>query len=647
MLSKLWVGLMFTTTVLARPTTAWATFGWRRIVVRRQVPIPAVTPTCFSSAIANPTDEWKGSSHSSSGFVDHILLDAAQAPLSVTDAVQRILTDRKKQNLAVTELNATELLHLGSVWFLPANAPRDPALGGKPVRLDQTAPALQAGDYLRVHHHPRRFPHAHRYDWSKSIHDTSGDKPGVIVAEDTDKGWLVIRKPSMVPVHMTVDNCRENVADCLKQARAWQSPAADARDVYITTPQRLDQNTSGLVVVATHKPFAAYFASLLRSKTARQLSGDGDDRNHESLGSVHKLYRCLVCLQSPPVVNATTSTWSAHHAADFLRDFQRESKVLRHYLEPSIRAPKRFVEHPPDDSQWPECLLKIVKVGNVCELVGSPAGQDLAEALWQDASGQAKRIPPQAKAVVEVEIELLTGRTHQIRGQLSTLGFPLVGDAQYGGAVPRNPTNEQFYIGTEQLALQCCELAFRDPDREGDILVRSQRWNRFRLESAWWSPFLELFHSTLDATPAILDPPEDCTESSSRISETSQEARPDRLPPRVSLSPGKNKYVLIRATHPNDKVVQWFVVSAAPSECGGPYHGNVAQDPREWIEAAGYTVEVTGGGRIDYQPESSTAKVYGFSYGFGKGDHIVAARLIQEVLGKSLRVTYDLSDDLY
>jgi hypothetical protein len=113
------------------------------------------------------------------------------------------------------------------------------------------------------------------------------------------------------------------------------------------------------------------------------------------------------------------------------------------------------------------------------------------------------------------------------------------------------------------------------------------------------------------------------------------------------LSPGKNKYVLIRATHPNDKVVQCFVVSAAPSECGGPYHGNVAQDPREWIEAAGYTVEVTGGGRIDYQPESSTAKVYGFSYGFGKGDHIVAARLIQEVLGKSLRVTYDLSDDLY
>jgi len=30
-------------------------------------------------------------------------------------------------------------------------------------------------------------------------------------------------------------------------------------------------------------------------------------------------------------------------------------------------------------------------------------------------------------------VNLITGRTHQIRGQLSQLGFPIVGDDQYGG----------------------------------------------------------------------------------------------------------------------------------------------------------------------------------------------------------------------
>lgn len=38
--------------------------------------------------------------------------------------------------------------------------------------------------------------------------------------------------------------------------------------------------------------------------------------------------------------------------------------------------------------------------------------------------------PQQCIGVVELEVELLTGRTHQIRGQFAALGYPLVGDAQ-------------------------------------------------------------------------------------------------------------------------------------------------------------------------------------------------------------------------
>ena len=146
------------------------------------------------------------------------------------------------------------------------------------------------------------------------------------------------------------------------------------------------------------------------------------------------------------------------------------------------------------------------------------------------------------------------------------------------------------------------------------------------------------------------------------------------LPPTIQLSPGRNKYVLVRivisnseqegsanttnVASVNDSAVtttRWFVKSASPKECGGPYHANVAQDLLEWINAAGYDnneIQVTGGGRIDYNPETQRAHVYGFAYGYGKGNHAKVASLIQAETAKAspsqgVYVTYDNSDELY
>jgi len=57
-----------------------------------------------------------------------------------------------------------------------------------------------------------------------------------------------------------------------------------------------------------------------------------------------------------------------------------------------------------------------------------------------------------------VEIELKTGRKHQIRLQFSHLGHPLVGDFRYGSIAPE---------GTP-LALVCQRLEFAHPTRPGD-----------------------------------------------------------------------------------------------------------------------------------------------------------------------------------
>lgn len=80
------------------------------------------------------------------------------------------------------------------------------------------------------------------------------------------------------------------------------------------------------------------------------------------------------------------------------------------------------------------------------------------------------------------------------------------------------------------------------------------------------------------------------------------------------------------------------------------YVGNVAQDLREWIEAAGYEVIVTGGGRIDYRYSGDgegQAVVYGFSYGFGKGDHVKAAAIISDWSAGRIDASFDNSAGLY
>jgi len=470
--------------------------------------------------------------------------------------------------------------------------------------------------------------------------------------------------------------------------------------VYVATPQRLDQNTSGLLVVASKKSFAAYFAKLLRTKTSGQLISGGAGRNSttdiediiftlasksKSPCGVHKSYRCLVCIMPKTKLSedsGTVHTGSVKTEVERLRKYQTKGTVTRHFLEPSIRAPKRFLSTIPagvDDAEsWAECLLKIAKVGDVCTVVGNAPSDSLARDLW----GMHGK-PNETCAVAELEIELLTGRTHQIRGQLAAMNFPLVGDVQYGGAVPssstlwqknygnnQNPDREiQSYIDSEKLALQCCSLEFLDPkyseDEPETNAKRSNKWNSFRLDNAFWTSFLQNYHdetaklSSSEIT-SMLDEGMTFRDSSHEILPLSVGTELNvELPPRVLLSHGTNKYVIVKAwrsdretmvgldSNVDDPNVLWFVRSASPSECGGPYHANVAEGILRELAALGFITKVTGGGRVDYcvSKEISHAHVFGFSYGFGKGNHELVASIIEDFT--DVIATYDNSDNLY
>lgn len=76
-----------------------------------------------------------------------------------------------------------------------------------------------------------------------------------------------------------------------------------------------------------------------------------------------------------------------------------------------------------------------------------------------------------------LEVELETGRSHQIRVQLAAIGHPLYGDQKYGVAVNQ--------VG-QQLALWANKLEFKHPTRDLMIKVQAeipqhQPWTNFKI----------------------------------------------------------------------------------------------------------------------------------------------------------------------
>jgi 23S rRNA pseudouridine1911/1915/1917 synthase len=61
-----------------------------------------------------------------------------------------------------------------------------------------------------------------------------------------------------------------------------------------------------------------------------------------------------------------------------------------------------------------------------------------------------------------LRIELLTGRKHQIRAQLSAMGCPIAGDLKYGASRP-------FADGL--IALQSCKLTFTHPVKNEEVVI--------------------------------------------------------------------------------------------------------------------------------------------------------------------------------
>jgi 23S rRNA pseudouridine1911/1915/1917 synthase len=107
----------------------------------------------------------------------------------------------------------------------------------------------------------------------------------------------------------------------------------------------------------------------------------------------------------------------------------------------------------PAEGTWTDFLRKVY-------------GKPLAEVVAEDhPEAKLAVLHYRTLAVNEIgswlEIELETGRTHQIRIQAASRGHPLLGDFQYGAKVPFGPQHEDERL--RAIALHARTLEFQHP----------------------------------------------------------------------------------------------------------------------------------------------------------------------------------------
>ncbi|KAL3680192.1 hypothetical protein R1sor_023148 [Riccia sorocarpa] len=227
---------------------------------------------------------------------------------------------------------------------------------------------LEAGSYLRIHVHPKRFPRCYETNWRQRI-----------LAET--ESFVVLDKPAGVPVGGTVDNLQESCAAFTARALGLNEP--------LCITHQLDNGTEGCVVMAKTEDFPSRFYHLMREK------------------KVKKLYRALAA--GPVPVGR-----------------------MVHYMRPDRHSPRLLSLG--SHEKWQRCEMDILS----CKELPWPSVSTMKKYGVNNCGWKEQ---PHA---YELTLELLTGRTHQVRLQCAAAGAPLLGDSMYIPATIARLSNPQI-----------------------------------------------------------------------------------------------------------------------------------------------------------------------------------------------------------
>ena len=100
--------------------------------------------------------------------------------------------------------------------------------------------------------------------------------------------------------------------------------------------------------------------------------------------------------------------------------------------------------------------------------------------------------------------------------------------------------------------------------------------------------------------------------------------------PQVEIDPnGRFKYVLAKvytSSNAGDDDFQYFVRGFQ----WGAFHADIFEKFEAQIAALGLSAECIGGGRIMHHADAKKLEVFGYSQGYGRADHSIAADLLKK-----------------
>jgi 23S rRNA pseudouridine1911/1915/1917 synthase len=359
-----------------------------------------------------------------------------------------ICQELQRENYSIESGYLEELADIGAIYVAPSR--ETTAKRTRITSRDALDTPTPVDTYIKIHRFPLRRRLALEVNWSERIIKTN------------DNDIVVINKPAGVPIHASVDNFRENVQ--------WQLQECFKMPIIVTG--RLDVCTSGVIILGKSKSAASMINRYLRER------------------KILKTYRLLTTKSVP---------------LGILRHLHRHVKgskpsLLRPYIEKKHKNDTDMIQvnengnrNKRDRSigeEWKEASLEILS----CEKIDSKLVTSDAIAMSKTGMITGNHIETGANNdgtdncdYYEVKVQLHTGRTHQIRLQMTALGAPIVGDTYYesvSGLMYDDLTKigsaseVQFGIQPDRIALHCEKLEIPDWNNKNGLVLECQ--------DTWW-----------------------------------------------------------------------------------------------------------------------------------------------------------------
>lgn len=182
----------------------------------------------------------------------------------------------------------------------------------------------------------------------------------------------------------------------------------------------------------------------------------------------HNLYLGIVHRLDRPVTGALAITRHVRAAKRISEQFEERTVEKKYWtiVQGSVS---------PDQGTWVDSLRK----------VPGEARSEIVDASHPDAQQAILhfRVLDRNAQFSFLEIELETGRTHQIRLQCASHGHPILGDDLYGSTIPFGPPTDDVRL--RWIALHARHLGFKHPMNQEPVRVTAPlpvAWQDFGLQ---------------------------------------------------------------------------------------------------------------------------------------------------------------------